>query len=114
MMNLFIKAAWLFAALLISGPALAQGKVQVQWFGQAAFKITTTTGKVIVIDPWLTSNPRTPEASKKLEALGPKVDLILATHAHFDYSADVPALVKMHTRRPGARPAWRSRWPSWA
>ncbi len=95
-MKLFSKAVWLLVAALVAGPALAQGKVQVQWFGQSAFKITTPTGKVIVIDPWLTSNPRTPEAYKKLEALGPKVDLILATHAHFDHMADVPALVKMY------------------
>ncbi len=95
-MRIFIKLVGLLAAVLFAGAARAQGKVQVQWFGQAAFKITTPSGKVIVIDPWITSNPRTPEALKKLEALGPKVDLILATHAHFDHIADVPALVKMH------------------
>lgn len=86
------------AALLVtvlSGAAWAQGKVQLQWYGQAAFKITTPTGKVIVVDPWITSNPRTPEALRKLETLG-KVDLVLVTHGHFDHFADAPALVKMH------------------
>ena len=65
-------------------PAVA-GKVKVQWLGQAAFKITTVEGKVIVIDPWLKTNPKTPEAYRKLEALG-KVDLPrlrdLAREAH--------------------------------
>jgi L-ascorbate metabolism protein UlaG (beta-lactamase superfamily) len=70
-------------------------KVQVQWLGQAAFKITTVEGKVIVIDPWLQTNPKTPEAYRKLEALG-KVDLVLVTHGHFDHMADAPALANMH------------------
>ena len=52
-------------------------------------------GKVIVIDPWLVTNPKTPEAYKKLEALG-KVDLVLVTHAHFDHLADAPALARLN------------------
>jgi L-ascorbate metabolism protein UlaG (beta-lactamase superfamily) len=94
-MKTFAKTLFAAAALALTLPAFAQDKVKVQWYGQAAFKITTPGGKVIVIDPWITSNPRTPEALKKLESLG-KVDLVLATHGHFDHMADVPALVKMH------------------
>ena len=75
-------------------PAIA-GKVKVQWLGQSAFKITTVSGKVIVIDPWLITNPKTPEAYRKLEALG-KVDLVLVTHGHFDHFVDAPALAKMN------------------
>lgn len=77
-----------------TSPAVA-GTVKVQWLGQAAFKITTVEGKVIVIDPWLKTNPKTPEAWRKLEALG-KVDLVLITHGHFDHMADAPELAKMH------------------
>lgn len=80
------------AAPMAATPA---AKVQVQWLGQAAFKITTVEGKVIVIDPWLQTNPKTPEAYRKLESLG-KVDLVLVTHGHFDHLADAPALAKMH------------------
>jgi L-ascorbate metabolism protein UlaG (beta-lactamase superfamily) len=32
----------------------------VLWLGQASTRITTPGGKVIMIDPWLTSNPKTP------------------------------------------------------
>lgn len=78
-----------------STPKPAGPPVKVQWLGQAATKITTPGGKVIVIDPWLTSNPKTPAQYKQLEALG-KVDLILVTHGHFDHFADAPALAKMH------------------
>jgi L-ascorbate metabolism protein UlaG (beta-lactamase superfamily) len=77
------------------GSAIGPGKTEVLWLGQAAVRITTPGGKVIVIDPWLTSNPKTPATFKQLSALG-KVDLILVTHAHFDHFADVPALAKLH------------------
>ena len=73
----------------------ADGKVTVQWFGQSAFKITSPTGKVILIDPFLTKNPKTPAEHKDLAALG-RIDLILVTHAHGDHVGDGPALAKQH------------------
>ncbi|MDM0105528.1 metal-dependent hydrolase [Variovorax sp. J22R24] len=75
--------------------AIATGKAEVLWLGQATMRITTPGGKVIVIDPWLTTNPKTPAAFKQLNALG-KVDLILVTHAHYDHFNDAPALAKMN------------------
>ncbi|MEO8655252.1 MAG: metal-dependent hydrolase, partial [Ramlibacter sp.] len=75
--------------------AQTAGKTEVLWLGQATTRITTPGGKVIVIDPWLTSNPKTPANFRALEALG-KVDLILVTHAHADHVTDAPALAKMH------------------
>jgi L-ascorbate metabolism protein UlaG (beta-lactamase superfamily) len=84
------------AALSSIAPANAQaGKVEVLWLGQAAVKITTPGGKVIVIDPWLKTNPKTPAEYKNLDALG-KVDLVLVTHAHFDHLADAAELAKKH------------------
>ncbi len=73
-------------------------KVEVQWLGQSATRITTLTGKVIVIDPFLTQNPKTPQAYKNLDALG-QVDLILVTHGHRDHTGDVAELA----RRTGAK-----------
>jgi L-ascorbate metabolism protein UlaG (beta-lactamase superfamily) len=81
-------------AVSAASPAAA-GKVTVQWLGQSAFKITSASGKVIVVDPYLTANPKTPPAYKNLAALG-KVDLILVTHAHTDHMLDAPALSKMN------------------
>ena len=71
------------------------GKVKVQWLGHAGFKITSVTGKVILIDPCITQNPKLPAQFKDLNKLG-NVDLILVTHAHGDHVGDGPALAKLH------------------
>lgn len=96
--DLFFAICALIAAVAIalpgSAPLAQSGKVEVLWLGQAAFKITTTTGKVIVIDPFLTNNPKTPADYKDLAKLG-KVDLILLTHGHGDHVGDVKALAAM-------------------
>jgi L-ascorbate metabolism protein UlaG (beta-lactamase superfamily) len=73
-------------ALALSAPLLQaqSGKVEVLWLGQATFKITTPGGKVIVTDPFLSGNPKTPAEYKDLAKLG-KVDLILISHGHGDH-----------------------------
>ena len=92
----FFLRSLLAVAALTNANAFAQsGITEVLWLGQAATRITTPGGKVIMIDPWLTTNPKTPAAFKTIESLG-KVDLILVTHAHFDHFADAPALAKLH------------------
>jgi L-ascorbate metabolism protein UlaG (beta-lactamase superfamily) len=96
----FMRA--LLALALVYNAALswaqAPGKTEVLWLGQAATRITTPGGKVIVIDPWLIHNPKTPAAFKNLDALG-KVDLILVTHAHTDHFEDAPALANKNNAR---------------
>ena len=79
--------------LLFGGVALAQ-QIEVLWLGHATFRITSATGKVIVIDPFLKRNPRTPAKFKDLKGLG-KVDLILLTHGHQDHFGDAIELAKM-------------------
>ncbi len=88
--------AALLAGVPLSG-AMAQdkGKVEVLWLGHAAARITTTSGKVILIDPWLSDNPSTPPEYRKRGALG-KVDLILVTHGHEDHLGDAPALARRY------------------
>jgi len=59
---------------------------QLTWYGQSAFKITTPTGKVLLIDPWIT-NPLNENAKTDLANLN-KVDLIFITHGHGDHVGD--------------------------
>ncbi len=92
LLKTLLAASLLLGAL---GAAAQGGKTEVLWLGQASVRITTPGGKVIVVDPWLRTNPKTPANFKNLEALG-KVDLVLVTHGHFDHVADAPDLARMH------------------
>lgn len=84
-------------------PHAPAGRTEVIWLGQAAFKITTPGGKVIVTDPWLKTNPLTPAAYKNLDAFG-RIDVLLVSHGHFDHIAEAPALAQHYNvplRAPG-------------
>lgn len=95
--------AALAAALPAAFAAAQEKKAELLWLGQAAFRITTPGGKVILVDPWLTTNPKTPAKWKNLDELG-KVDLILVTHGHGDHVGDAPALAKKHGAKVWAPP----------
>ncbi len=92
-MKPLLRIAAVAVACLAAATAAAveAGKTELLWLGQAAFRLTTPGGKVIMIDPWLTTNPKTPAKWKNLDELG-KVDLILVTHAHGDHFGDSPAI----------------------
>jgi L-ascorbate metabolism protein UlaG (beta-lactamase superfamily) len=92
-----LRILTVLACLVLTPTAFAW---ELQWLGQAAFKITTPGDKVILIDPFITKNPKTPEALKDLKALG-KVDLILITHGHGDHVGDVSELAKMYGPKVG-------------
>jgi L-ascorbate metabolism protein UlaG (beta-lactamase superfamily) len=90
-----ILQAFVVALSVAAAPAFAQpaAKTELLWLGQSCFRITTPGGKVIVIDPWIKGNPKTPAEWKDYDKLG-KVDLILVTHAHGDHFNDAPDLAK--------------------
>jgi L-ascorbate metabolism protein UlaG (beta-lactamase superfamily) len=67
-------------------------QTQLTWYGQSAFKIVTPTGKVLVIDPWIT-NPKNPNGKADLASLK-QVDLILVTHGHSDHVGDSLEIAK--------------------
>jgi len=99
----FFRAAagvLLALALTTSAPAVRaeDGKIEILWLGQSCFRIKTVTGKVIVTDPWLINNPKTPQQYKDLDALG-KIDLVVVTHAHPDHFEDAPALAKKNNAK---------------
>jgi len=96
---MFNKFRLLLAIIVAIAVSPAQA-FELQWFGQAAFKLTTENGKVIVIDPFILKNPKTPTELKDLKAIG-KVDLILVTHGHFDHTADVQELARLTGAKVG-------------
>ena len=63
---------------------------KLTWLGHAAFRIQTPDGKVVLIDPWILTNPMCPEQDKKFE----RIDTMLVTHGHFDHIADAVELGK--------------------
>lgn len=66
------------------------GGVKILYLGHATFQVTTPGGGNILIDPWLTENPGTPEEYKQVQEL----DHILITHGHFDHFADAIPLAQ--------------------
>ena len=60
------------------------------WLGHASFLFQSPGGKRIVLDPWITGNPASPESARKLGAL----DLILVTHGHLDHTGDAVPLAR--------------------
>lgn len=56
----------------------------ITWLGHSAFEIISPEGKRILIDPFLSQNPTTPEAYKEPK----EVDYILLTHGHEDHVGD--------------------------
>jgi L-ascorbate metabolism protein UlaG (beta-lactamase superfamily) len=67
-------------------------ETQLTWYGQSAFKIVTPSGKVLLVDPWLT-NPVFEKAKDELAALK-QVELILITHGHSDHVGDAVEIGK--------------------
>jgi L-ascorbate metabolism protein UlaG (beta-lactamase superfamily) len=86
----------LFVLLTVAMPLVsATWALDIQWYGQSAFKIRTPGGKVILIDPFITKNPKTPKGLKDLAKLQ-QVDLILLTHGHGDHVGDTAAISEMY------------------
>jgi L-ascorbate metabolism protein UlaG (beta-lactamase superfamily) len=62
----------------------------ITWFEHSAFEITTRSGKVLLIDPWL----KNPKAPKNISFT--HVEAILVTHGHFDHVGEAFELAKKY------------------
>jgi L-ascorbate metabolism protein UlaG (beta-lactamase superfamily) len=65
---------------------------RLTWFGHATWLLETPGGKRVLIDPWLTGNPKAPESPD----LG-EIDLILVSHGHSDHTGDLVRLAQEKT-----------------
>jgi L-ascorbate metabolism protein UlaG (beta-lactamase superfamily) len=65
---------------------------RITYFGHSTFSLRTPSGQVAIVDPWVMTNPRCPEALKNV----PGLNVIFLTHAHDDHLGDLLALAKQH------------------
>lgn len=61
------------------------------WLGHSAFHLVSPGGVSVLLDPWLTGNPRAPKGGRP-----ERVDLILLSHGHGDHFGDTVALARQH------------------
>jgi len=90
------KLMVVIAVLLFCFAAQATAQeTELKWFGHAAFSINTPSGKVLLIDPWIT-NPANPAAKGEKDPLLElaRVDYILLTHGHRDHVGDAVEIAK--------------------
>jgi len=64
-------------------------KTTIKWLSHAGFQITSGSGKVIYIDPWL-DNPISSFGIDDVKG----ATLVLVTHDHFDHVGQAPEIVK--------------------
>ena len=81
------------AATLPAAAQSGRNAIGVQWLGHAAFEITSPGGTKLLIDPFLSANPSTPDSLKRLARYKP--DAILVTHSHDDHALDAKAISQL-------------------
>jgi len=62
------------------------------WLGHAAFRIDTSGGKRVYVDPFLNGNPTCPPGEQSPE----RVDIVAVTHGHGDHIGDTIALAQQY------------------
>jgi len=73
----------------LSAQEIGKG-VKITYLGHSAFKLVSPQGLVVLIDPYLSNNPKTPPNLKEVD----KADLILPTHGHGDHLGDTVAVAQ--------------------
>src|SRR3954463_11171718 len=60
------------------------------FLGHSTFLFRTSTGKRVIVDPWLETNPMCPPEFRRVRDL----DLMLLTHGHRDHTADAVGVAR--------------------
>jgi L-ascorbate metabolism protein UlaG (beta-lactamase superfamily) len=63
---------------------------RLTWLGHNTFKLETSGGRVVLIDPFIEGNPACPKEHKTFDTL----DVITISHGHGDHMADAVTLAK--------------------
>jgi len=86
-MRRYFSLLTVIGILLCAGTARA-AEPKLRWLGHAAFVFSSRTGKIFLIDPWLT-NPKAPKNIAFTHVEG-----ILVTHGHSDHVGEAFELAK--------------------
>jgi len=70
--------------------------IKLTWLGHSTFRITSVTGRTLLVDPWVQNNPACPDAEKPPRPL----DAMLITHGHFDHIGDAVEIA--HAVKPAS------------
>jgi L-ascorbate metabolism protein UlaG (beta-lactamase superfamily) len=65
-------------------------QLSITWLGHSTFIVRTPGGTRIIFDPWVSTNPSTPETAKKVT----DIDLMLVTHGHSDHTGDAVSIAR--------------------
>jgi L-ascorbate metabolism protein UlaG (beta-lactamase superfamily) len=65
---------------------------RITWLGHATFLVQTAKGTTLLVDPFISGNPKYP----KDFVLPNKIDYILLTHGHGDHIGDAVPVAKKH------------------
>jgi len=63
---------------------------RLTWLGHDTFRLETSSGRIVLIDPWVEGNPACPREHKSFE----KLDVITISHGHGDHMGDAVTLAK--------------------
>jgi len=85
--------------------SVAKNQVEVEWLGHGSVLFTSCKGVRIIIDPWISTNPKCP-ANYKEKGSFDKIDIILWTHGHVDHFMLTDAKDMIETYRPKVIAPW--------
>jgi L-ascorbate metabolism protein UlaG (beta-lactamase superfamily) len=66
-------------------------RLAITWLGHSTFLMRTPGSKLLLLDPWMTTNPACPDRCKK----PPQVDVIFASHGHADHIGDLETCARV-------------------
>lgn len=63
--------------------------IEITWLGHGTFQLKLEDGEIVLIDPWINGNPKSPHGFKI-----DRIDTMLITHGHSDHVADAVQLAR--------------------
>ena len=67
-----------------SKASTGEGDISIEWLGHGGFLFTSAKGKRILLDPWVSTNPKCPGKYRKTGGFE-SINMLLWTHGHVDH-----------------------------